>query len=177
MELFNFLRWDPSNDKGRGPPHGSALEGEIWETFASDKAYLASIADAIRGNFSVTNDHQLDHVDQPDVTAIEGALLPRVNNQRERNPKLARRKKAQALEHLGRLECEVCRFDFVEKYGPDLGYGVIDCHHMTPLSELKPGTKTTPPDLALVCPNCHRILHKGGIGNTMNVKPLATALA
>ncbi|WP_371514390.1 HNH endonuclease [Arenibacter sp. NBRC 103722] len=59
----------------------------------------------------------------------------------------------------GKLDCEVCGFDFYLKYG-ELGKGFIECHHKTPLSELEPNTETKLSDLALVCSNCHRMLHK-----------------
>src|SRR5690554_3311878 len=57
----------------------------------------------------------------------------------------------------GRIKCECCGFDFVEYYGP-LGLGFMECHHKIPLAKGKRITKVT--DLALVCSNCHRMLHK-----------------
>lgn len=61
-----------------------------------------------------------------------------------------------------KLICEGCEFSFADKYGPR-GDGVIECHHTLPLSALKAGVKTKVSDLALVCANCHRILHRGPI--------------
>jgi 5-methylcytosine-specific restriction protein A len=56
------------------------------------------------------------------------------------------------------LSCEVCAFDFARTYGK-LGEGFIEAHHILPLAEA--GTATTKPaDLALVCSNCHRMLHR-----------------
>ena len=71
-----------------------------------------------------------------------------------------RRKKASALRRFGWLSCEVCEFDFAEEYG-SLGEGFIECHHTQPLSAVKPNAKTALKDLALVCANCHRMLHTG----------------
>jgi putative restriction endonuclease len=59
----------------------------------------------------------------------------------------------------GRLFCEACKFDFEKKYG-SIGNGFIEVHHTIPVSELKRGAKTRIADLALVCSNCHRILHR-----------------
>jgi putative restriction endonuclease len=59
----------------------------------------------------------------------------------------------------GRLFCEACDFDFSRKYG-NVGDGFIEVHHITPVSELPPGAKTSVEDLVLVCSNCHRILHR-----------------
>lgn len=58
----------------------------------------------------------------------------------------------------GKLVCEACDFDFTEVYG-DHGRGFIECHHIVPLSELKSGSITRLADLALVCSNCHRMIH------------------
>jgi predicted HNH restriction endonuclease len=38
--------------------------------------------------------------------------------------------------------------------------GCLACHHRTPLGELTCATFTTLDDLAIVCANCHRILHR-----------------
>jgi 5-methylcytosine-specific restriction protein A len=44
-------------------------------------------------------------------------------------------------------------------YG-ELGEGFAECHHRTPLGELTGKTRTRLADLAIVCANCHRILHR-----------------
>ena len=62
------------------------------------------------------------------------------------------------LKHTGRLACEICGFTFGAAYGPR-GVDFIECHHVTPLSEIEIGRKTRFDDLALVCANCHRIIH------------------
>ena len=178
MKLYNFLRWDPSYTRHglSGLPHGSKLEGEIWDTYASNRDYLASVAIAIRGNYQDSGNFPPHYDDEADDGATEGKLLARVHNQRERNSRLVRAKKAQALTRFGKLECEVCGFDVAVTYGPDLGHGILDCHHKTPLSELKPGTRTRLRDLSLVCSNCHRVLHKGGNGKALTIETLALAL-
>jgi len=45
------------------------------------------------------------------------------------------------------------------EYG-DHGDGFIECHHTKPVSELQVGEKTKLSDLALVCSNCHRMIHR-----------------
>jgi len=78
---------------------------------------------------------------------------------REKNAKLLKRKKYQIKKKKGFLSCEVCNFNFSDFYGPR-GEDFIECHHVIPLSKLEPATKTTLNDLALVCSNCHRMLHR-----------------
>ena len=59
--------------------------------------------------------------------------------------------------------CEVCGFNFKDKYG-DIGTGYIEVHHLKPLSKTnKAGTIFSVKDVAVVCPNCHRMLHRHGV--------------
>jgi predicted HNH restriction endonuclease len=64
-------------------------------------------------------------------------------------------------EHGGRLFCEVpgCGFEFEMIYR-DLGSGFAEVHHLRPLSELSQPVSTTLADLAVVCANCHRMIHR-----------------
>jgi 5-methylcytosine-specific restriction protein A len=57
------------------------------------------------------------------------------------------------------LACEACGFDFAAHYG-DRGRGFIECHHTMPIATLAEGHKTHINHLALVCANCHRIIHR-----------------
>jgi hypothetical protein len=64
----------------------------------------------------------------------------------------------------GKLVCEVpdCAFDFSERYGP-LGEGYAHVHHLEPLSKApKEGRVIKLKDLAVVCANCHAMIHLGG---------------
>ena len=74
---------------------------------------------------------------------------------RERDRSLIKRKKDCATA----LSCEVCGFNFKEQYG-DLGKDYCEVHHKIPLSLLKKSTRTELSDLAIVCSNCHRMLHR-----------------
>ena len=80
------------------------------------------------------------------------------HQRRERNRKLVEKRKAQALKQHGRLRCEACEFDFEAQYG-ERGRGFIECHHTRPLHTLRLGDVTRLQDLALLCANCHRMVH------------------
>lgn len=75
----------------------------------------------------------------------------------ERRPeKIKEAKRLAGIEN--RLFCEACGFNFATTY-PMLGNGFIECHHRTPIAS--GGIRQTRVrDLALVCSNCHRMLHK-----------------
>jgi 5-methylcytosine-specific restriction enzyme A len=66
--------------------------------------------------------------------------------------------KLSALRVHGRPRCEACSFDFEDTYG-SRGSGFIEAHHTKPLYTLTPGDKTRLEDLALLCSNCHRMIH------------------
>lgn len=91
----------------------------------------------------------------------EGKIKFQIHKQRERNNNLRRAKKDEAQRLCGKLECEVCQFVFTDGYG-DHGSGFIECHHREALLTLDPkaGRIPTLADLALVCANCHRMLHR-----------------
>lgn len=95
------------------------------------------------------------------LQASEGRLRLRSHFSRERNRRLVESKRNQAFLKYGQLICEVCGRDFASQYGV-LGSSVIECHHTMPLAKLRRRRSTHIDDLALVCANCHRVLHKGG---------------
>lgn len=78
---------------------------------------------------------------------------------KERFARTVAQKKALALAERGTLICEVCDFDFLRIYG-QLGTGFSECHHLTPIAELQEDHSTQLDELAIVCANCHRMLHR-----------------
>lgn len=92
-------------------------------------------------------------------TFEEGRTLERRHKQKERSADLVRNAKLEFKNKHGRLYCEVCGFDFKEAYGK-LGEGFIEAHHVMPVSELKESTLVRIDDLAMVCANCHRMIHR-----------------
>src|SRR5262249_23464803 len=89
----------------------------------------------------------------------EGRVLYRLHRVRERDPELVRRAKEKAMDEFGCLACVVCTFDFALTYG-EVGKGFIECHHLLPLADLIAEHLNRLRDLALVCSNCHRMLHR-----------------
>ena len=92
----------------------------------------------------------------------EGRRIERLHKARERSSRLvALAKEKHSNANGGTLPCEVCGFDFREKYG-DRGTHFIEAHHKVPLKKLDKliSTETMVKDLAMVCSNCHRMLHR-----------------
>jgi 5-methylcytosine-specific restriction enzyme A len=155
MKLCNFLRLDPSY-KGKGLERGGKLEEEIWEEFANDKDLLKSVAQGIVQGIQTTPIEPL--IEDEEDEFPEGRVLYRQHRVRERNRKLVAKTKEVALKK-GKLSCGICGFDFYKTYG-ELGRGFIECHHTVPVSEYAKVKGTKLKDLALVCSNCHRMLHR-----------------
>lgn len=140
-----------------GTAGGNRLEVPVWNDFAADPIRLREAVAAIRSMATV--EAPPEDPEQDDTGAREGALLFRWHRSRERDRGLVRRKLRDALKRTGSLACEVCGFDFQLQYR-GLEKPFIECHHLTPLARLRPDSRIFLRDLALVCPNCHRMLHR-----------------
>ena len=86
--------------------------------------------------------------------AMEGEIFQKEAEFRARNRALIESKKA-----ISDYKCEVCDFDFFVTYG-EIGKEYIIAHHLAPIGKRKKSTKTTLDDIALVCANCHAMIHK-----------------
>ena len=156
MKLMNFRSLDQTYH-GVGLRASGKADKEVWEEFAEDPERLRQTVLAIRETIEHSGRISMD-VGPYMQEAPEGSLLTQVHLTRERNGELIKRKKASVLTTQGRLVCEVCSFEFKEVYGPR-GNGFIECHHTKPVHTLKPGDITRISELALVCANCHRMIH------------------
>ena len=89
-------------------------------------------------------------------TKTEGGLKVYISKRVERNPSL----RNAALKIHG-YDCMVCGFNFEKAYG-EWGKDWAEVHHLTPMYETKKSKIQTDPkkDLAVVCANCHRMIHR-----------------
>tara|TARA_B100002049_G_scaffold140559_1_gene104241 strand:- start:1629 stop:2360 length:732 start_codon:yes stop_codon:yes gene_type:complete len=163
MKLNNFKAIDPNYD-GKGMNRYSKLDEKVFFEFQDDIIGLKRIAEQIKKTVSdveLTNNlYRIGDEDEDEKLKVkEGKVIYKLHKHRERNPKLNNKKKENYLKKYGKLDCEVCEFDFYEVYG-ELGKGFMECHHKIPLYEIEGESITTIDDLALVCANCHRMLHR-----------------
>ncbi|HKV05386.1 MAG TPA: HNH endonuclease [Candidatus Acidoferrales bacterium] len=163
MKLMNFRRLDPTYTVGgkKGLVRGAKADAEVWTEFGGDPIRCHQVAQAIIASL---DDPETDSIAVADFTdsmleAAEGRLLTRKHIARERNQQLVESKRKQVLRKAGKLACDVCGFNFGDVYG-DHGKDFIECHHTKPVSMLEEGHKTRIDDLALVCANCHRMIHR-----------------
>ena len=93
-------------------------------------------------------------VDIHTVEAEEGRRRLIQHLRRERNRTLVKNKKKLA----SCLDCEICGFSFSRAYGSAIG-DHCEVHHLVPLGEAEEITRTRVEDLAILCANCHRVIH------------------
>ena len=148
---LNGLDWFPSLLK-------SQSNFKLGFNRVSDETVVQALTtlQAKGGQLSPPSD--LPDIDLP-AAETEGAVRLVSHLGRERNRAIVEAKKTATLNAIGRLCCEVCGFDFSATYGA-LGEGFCEVHHLVPLSESSVPVTTTLHDLAVVCSNCHRIIHR-----------------
>ena len=94
--------------------------------------------------------------------ALEGGGYKSYRQHRKRENKLRKAKIADCLAKGFNLKCQVkgCGFDFQLVYG-EIGQNYAHVHHLKPLGFRKSAEKTKLEDLAIVCANCHAMIHRG----------------
>lgn len=158
MKLANFLRFDPAYT-GEGLRRGGKRDEEIFQAWKDRRDELHVLAESIRGGVATA---KLPATVEGDEGRPEGQLVLTEHRRRERDPKLARQRKQEMVDAEGQLRCEVCDLSTAQtqqRYGEDCG-DVFECHHRIPLGSVIGTRKTRKADLAVVCPLCHRALHR-----------------
>ena len=170
LKLANIRFRDPN--RPGGSPHGSRLDGLLWEEFDGDESRLRKTAAAIRRSYALadTRPSAIEEIEGR-YDPPEGRILMRLHSARERNPVIIERK-IEAVKKEGRdLGCSVCGFDFEQAYGA-IGRDFVECHLDLPLDEKKLTGRTSLADLAIVCANCHRMLHRDGVRTTSQLRAM-----
>lgn len=65
----------------------------------------------------------------------------------------------------GKISCKTCNFNFEDFYGPELGGGYIEIHHVKPVfkyegDELDKAITDALDNVTPICSNCHRMIHR-----------------
>lgn len=146
------------------PTRGNQMDQEVLHDFLEDPNAMHQVALNIK---TLIRDSALSYSElgvfegflEDEVEAREGRLLRTWQAKRERDPKLRRQKIQQVKQRGEAVACSVCSFDFLVAYG-DRGRDYIEVHHVLPL-HVSGETTTRLSDLALLCSNCHRMIHRG----------------
>jgi 5-methylcytosine-specific restriction protein A len=154
----NIVDRHPDHDGSQS--NGNRLDKEVLDDFLADPAGMRAMAARVRELFTAADasSPELPDLDPVDIVAGEGGVALRAHLRRERDPKLRRSKLADTKKRGLPVACEVCSFDYAQTYGAH-GLDYIECHHRVPL-HVTGETKTRLGDLALLCSNCHRMIHR-----------------
>lgn len=150
-----YVDWVESNLQRRVPSggHFESIRAFPWDNPWTKRVFR------MRDKGSRNEEVVLPDLDDNPLLSPEGKKKFRTHLVRERNRKNVRLKKEQVKKQTGLLVCEACNFDFNDQYG-GLGIDFCEVHHTVPLSRLSPTDKIFLDDLAILCSNCHRMIHK-----------------
>lgn len=159
-----LTKWDKVNFSaiGRGnacelknifsvSPFYDELVSDLWEQF---KSYFRAAGLASLSALQLINEEIDEIIENSSLEVNEGKGRLVTHIVKERNRAIIQEKKRIALKDEA-LKCEVCDFCFYDRFKVHF----IECHHIVPISQ-SGETITSVDDLALVCPNCHRMLHR-----------------
>jgi 5-methylcytosine-specific restriction protein A len=160
MMHSNFASLDPTFSSKGLSGIGEAAR-TMFERYFGNQAELEAAATAIREYIAAGLVPDVGE-DEPDWSGQEGESLVRIHRFRERDRSLVAKRKSAMTKSLGQLECEVCgctEDQFAKRYGIPNG-DIFECHHVRPLSSSAGTVTTRVSDLAVVCPTCHRAIHR-----------------
>ena len=140
---------------GQGLSNLSKMDRTIWNEFKNSPYQLKNAATTIRNQLqSIMNLNE----EAPNYTLFpEGKFFTEVHRKRERDAKLRTFVLKQKRQN-NQLHCEICNSS--PKVGlKNIADAMFEIHHIIPLSFGKE-RQTKVSDVALLCANCHRMLHR-----------------
>ena len=150
-----------------------ALRAWKWLTYPrSYTTVTGQTADGLQTLLASEPPEALPDVDMVEV--VEGRRRLHQHLAIERNQAIVTRLKRSVMGRTGKLACQVCAFDFAATYG-DVGLGFCEAHHLRPIGQRKRAGTTKLGDLAVVCSNCHRMLHRGVTSTLARLKSIIAA--
>ena len=141
---------------GEGLGNVSATDRAVWAALGSQMTKTKKIALSIRNATAMLAPLKGPAIEE-DEEFFEGRLLTTLHRRIERNPNV-RKKLLAARRKRGHLECDMCSTESPcqGSYAED---AIFEAHHL--LSMATVGERQTRiKDLALLCANCHRVLHR-----------------
>ncbi|MET2012363.1 HNH endonuclease [Microbacterium chocolatum] len=174
MKIGNLIGANPNLPGGL---RATERERLFVARFFENPTLMRALAQSLRtgaGTAAIPPEADTPELDDEEATvAIEGGASYVLTLRRERSRSL-RRSKIREVEEAGApIACEACGFDFLLVYG-ELGRSYIEVHHRTPL-HVSGETESAHSDLALLCSNCHRMVHRNGWSPVEAIRALVEA--
>jgi 5-methylcytosine-specific restriction enzyme A len=129
------------------------------DVFKADISYMLELYKLVifRGGTSEFDNDQTSLPDQNQDISLSEERKYRYHLSLDRNKRLV-----SEVKRIHGYSCEVCGMNFEKAYGP-IGEEYIEAHHKLPLHLLKengPVSLSAKNDFAVVCSNCHSMLHR-----------------
>jgi putative restriction endonuclease len=139
---------------------GSTVTNKYFEALLNALIELKKIEqNGFKYSENTDRQSELEYIinDFPDGS-LEGAklLVTHYIYERDKRLSLCAKRIARECHPEKLLECEICGIIPEKEYKLDL----IQADHRTPLNQLNKQTNVMPKDFAMLCPNCHRAVHK-----------------
>ncbi|TSP10645.1 HNH endonuclease [Cupriavidus campinensis] len=139
---------------GKGLGNVSETDRKVWSEFGTSPAQVKSMANLIRAGVVAS---EVAKPEMLDFEFAEGRVITELHSRREREPKL-RQRLLSSRRASGKLFCEMCGAP-PRSTNAEFEDAHFEAHHIIPLSST--GERTTRlSGLALLCANCHRLLHR-----------------
>lgn len=101
----------------------------------------------------------LSFSESQEINAVEGGRKLVFHLRVERDPGIAKEAVWRHVRDVG-LVCGVCALDFSRRYLMSAGAHCLEAHHKLPLSLRLAASRTNLEDFLVICPSCHRVIHK-----------------
>lgn len=101
----------------------------------------------------------LSFSESQDINAVEGGRKLVIHLRLERDPIIAMEAVRRHVRDIGPV-CKLCALDFSRRYQMGVGEHCLEAHHKLPLSLRLSASQTNLEDFLVICPSCHRVIHK-----------------
>jgi 5-methylcytosine-specific restriction protein A len=140
---------------GGGFGNVSETDRRVWAEFGGHRDKVKRLAELIRVAL-VVESMEVAAGDQEEEF-FEGRLLTTLHKKKERHPKI-RGKLLTSRRKRGALHCDMCLSTSLSTKA-NFEDAAFEAHHTLPMS-MALERKTRISDMALLCANCHRLLHR-----------------
>jgi 5-methylcytosine-specific restriction enzyme A len=142
---------------GKGLGNVSEMDRGVWSELGANPDEVKRLASLIRAGIVVAESAGESSDGDNEEEFFEGRVITQLHKRRERDRKLRDRLLA-ARRKIGKLTCDMCRAHS-KADDPILEDATFEAHHVLPIAMAMERT-TRLADLALLCANCHRLLHR-----------------
>lgn len=142
---------------GDGLANTSKMDRNVWNELHEFPEKVIDFGTQIRRGVKFVLDPAFPKDTDGDIDFFEGRTLSEIHRRIERSSTLRKRFISFHTKR-GSLQCELCSIRS-HTDDPKLADAIFEAHHIVPISQIN-ARRTKLSDLALLCANCHRYVHR-----------------